>query len=166
MNQVVKRLWCCLTEIKPITHFPGLWYIHLSLLIKTLLLDQGVLHSIGHVLFIVMEIGGYLQYRRCFKVGELPLLVFVSKTCAVLKSQMDRPDIIVCTFCFVKVSNGDCMPQLNLIILLCYICVPEKHSPRKWHAPQKPNGRYWKKRIHMFWNHVTILKSLNRYKPS
>lgn len=37
-------------------------YIRLSLLIKTLKLDQGVLHSIGHVLFIVMEIGTYLQY--------------------------------------------------------------------------------------------------------
>lgn len=58
-------------------------YIHLSLLIKTFKPDQGVSHSIGHVRFIVMEIGGYLHYIDT---------VSKSKTCVVLKSQMERPD--------------------------------------------------------------------------
>lgn len=56
---------------------------HLSMLIKTCKPDQRVLHSIGHVRFIVKETGGYLQYidivsklvsLRCLFLSEKPVL--------------------------------------------------------------------------------------------
>lgn len=54
-------------------------YIHLSLLIKILKPDQGVLHSIGHVMFIMMEIGGYLQYIDIVSKFASLLSLFLSR---------------------------------------------------------------------------------------
>lgn len=87
--------------------------LYLSLWIRASKLDQGVLHSIEHVRFIGMLIGGYLHYQHCFKVCEPPLLVFVKETCAVLKSLMEVLDIIVHTCSFRKDFPRDCMPQLK-----------------------------------------------------
>lgn len=76
-------------------------YIYLSILIKTLKPDQGVLHSIGHVRLILTEIGRYLQnIDHVSKFLRLCCLFLSGKTCAELKRQMKRPDIAVhaCSF--------------------------------------------------------------------
>lgn len=70
-------------------------YVYLSILIKTLKPDQGVLHSIGHVRFISTEIGRYLQnIDNVSKFLRLCCLFLSGKTCAELKRQMKRPDTV------------------------------------------------------------------------
>ena len=70
-------------------------------MIKTLKLDQWVIRSIRNVRCLLMEIGGYLKYIDiAAKFASLLCLFLSRKTCAVLKLQMKRPDIIVhaCSF--------------------------------------------------------------------
>lgn len=139
--QVVNSLWC-LTEMKAIANVPP--PIRQSWLKTFQTGSRGVTPNRACQVYRDGNWRVFTVYRHCFKVFENPLLVFVSKTCAVLKLQMERPDIIVCTCSCRKVFPRKCMPQLHLIILIGHIHTPEECAPRKEHTPLKPNGRCWK----------------------
>lgn len=88
--------------------FEGNWefcrlirYIYLSLMVKTSKSDQGSFYSTGHVRFITTETGKYLH-----SIDIVSEIVFVCTTCAVLKVQIERPDITVSTCRFKSLFQG------------------------------------------------------------